>query len=252
MKRIILTLLLLVSVSPLYAATVDGTLRWVRRVELSTPVSGVVRTVDVHAGDEVSKGQLLLSLDDRGFKAEVQKAEAGVIKARGARAEAERELARAQDLYDRTLLSDHELQVAKIAAASAAADFASAKAELTLARLNLEYSHVRAPFRAVVLRRSVEEGQTVVTRLQSVPLLTLAEIGRMLARIELGDAQLATLKRGESVEVRVGARRYAGTVRRIGMEPVAAAAGKYAVDIVFDYPPADGLHAGESVSVVLP
>ena len=221
-------------------------------MELSNPLSGVVRQGDVHAGDEVAKGQLLLSLDDRGFKAQVQKAEAEVIKARGARAEAERELARAKDLYDRTLLSDHELQVAKIAAASAAADFESAKADLTLARLHLEYSHVRAPFHAVVLRRSVEEGQTVVTRMQSVPLLTLAEIGRMLVRIEVGDAQLATLKRGEQVAVRVGARSYTGTVRRIGMEPVTGSGGKYALDSVFSYPSADGLHAGESAVAVLP
>lgn len=245
---------LLVGVSPLYAAEVTGTLHWVHRVALSTPVSGVVREVRVHAGDRVKKGQLLLSLDQRGFRAAVSKARAEVVKAGGARDEAARELERARQLYDRTLLSGHELQLAKIAAATAAADLESAKADLVRARLNLEYSRVTAPFDAVVLRRSAEVGQTVVTRLRSVSLVTVAEIGRMLARIELDDGALATLKPGEMLAVRVGGRRYRGTLWRIGMEPVGPEGGnaRYAVDILFAYPPSVTLRAGERATVELP
>jgi len=238
----------------LQAAEVTGSLQWARRVELSTPVSGVISQVAVNGGDEVQKGQLLLSLDPRGFTALVKKAEARVVTSKEARDEAKRELERITEMYERTLLSDHELQLAKIALSTAAADLQAAEAERTLARLDLEYSRVSAPFDGVVLERSAEVGQTVVTRMQSVPLLVLAETGRMLARIEVGEQELAALRKGLEVQVRSGGKTFRGTVQRLGMEPVIAAGGvaKYEADVVFEYPRNERLRAGQSAVVVLP
>lgn len=238
----------------LQAAEVTGNLQWVRRVELSTPVSGVITQVMVSSGDEVQKGQPLLNLDPRGFNAVVKKAEARVQAAREARDEAKRELERTSEMYERTLLSDHELQLAKIALSAAEADLQTAEAERTLARLELEYSRVSAPFDGVVLERSAEVGQTIVTRLQSVPLLILAETGRMLARIEVGEQELAALRKGMEVQVQTGGKGFRGIVQRLGMEPVLAAGGvaRYEVDVLFDYPRSERLRAGQSASVALP
>lgn len=238
----------------LQAAEVTGSLQWARRVELSTPVSGVVGHVAVNGGDEVQKGQLLLNLDPRGFNALVKKAEARVVTGREARDEAKRELERITEMYERTLLSDHELQLARIALSTAEADLQAAEAERTLARLELEYSRVSAPFDGVVLERGAEVGQTVVTRMQSVPLLVLAETGRMLARIEVGEQELATLRKGMEVQVRSGGKTFRGIVQRLGMEPVIAAGGvaKYEADVVFEYPRSERLRAGQSAVVVLP
>lgn len=255
MKRMVAVLPLVLSLSGVVqAAEVVGSLQWVRRVELSTPVSGIISSVAVLNGDEVRKGQVLVTLDQRGFRAAVQKAEALVLKRSEARDEAKRELERATEMYERTLLSDHELQVSKIAHASAESDYQVAEAERTQARLDLEYSRVTAPFDGVVLQRSAEVGQTVVSRLQSVTLVSLAEIGRMLARIEVGEQELAQLKRGQELAVRVGNNNYRGVVQRLGMEPVIAAGGiaKYEADVLFDYPSNERLRAGQSVTVVLP
>lgn len=238
----------------LQAAEVTGSLQWVRRVELSTPVSGVISQVAVNSGDEVQKGQPLLNLDARGFNALVKKAEARVQTGKEARDEARRELERTTEMYERTLLSDHELQLAKIALSNAEAELQAAEAERTLARLELEYSRVQAPFDGVVLERSAEVGQTVVTRMQSVPLLVLAETGRMLARIEVGEQELAALRKGMEAQVRAGGKTFRGTVQRLGMEPVIAAGGvaKYEADVLFDYPRSERLRAGQSAVVVLP
>lgn len=252
--RGVVLLLLVGAPGVLSAAEVTGTLQWVRRVELSTPVSGVIDQVAVASGDEVRKGKVLLSLDARGFKATVRKAEARVKTAKEARDEARRELARTTELYDRTLLSDHELQLAKIALSNAAADLQAALAELTLARLDVEYSRITAPFDGVILVRNAEVGQTVVTRLQSVSLLTLAETGRMLARIEVGEQELGQLRKDMELQVRASGKSFRGKVIRLGMEPVIAAGGiaKYEADVLFDYPPTERLRAGQSAVVVLP
>ena len=129
-----------------------------------------------------------------------------------------------------------------------------------LAKRGVEVTYVRVGASGIVdpsdIERALRPGTVLISIMHANNELgtiqPLAEIGRMLVRIEVGDAQLATLKRGEQVAVRVGARSYTGTVRRIGMEPVTGSGGKYALDIVFSYPSADGLHAGESAVAVLP
>ncbi|WP_127477803.1 efflux RND transporter periplasmic adaptor subunit [Sulfurivermis fontis] len=254
MTRGILVLCGLLASTALPAGEVTGSLQWLRRVELSTPASGVISQVAVNNGDEVQQGQLLLNLDPRGFNALVRKAESRVLSAREARDEAKRELERTSEMYDRTLLSDHELQLAKIALSNAEAELQAAEAERTLARLELEYSRVTAPFDGVILERRAEVGQTVVTRMQSVPLLVLAETGRMLARVEVSEQELAALRTGLDVQVRAGNKVFQGKVQRVGMEPVIAAGGvaRYEVDVLFEYPRTERLRAGQSAVVVLP
>jgi len=222
---------------PLTAQALEAkaTLDWSRRVELSLPVSGTVTQVLVEAGDRVSKGQVLLRLDPRGFKATVAERKAQLQSMREARKEAKRELDRSHELYNRTVLSDHQLTLAKIDYAKADASYRQAQAALTQAELDLEYSAVRAPFDGIVLSRRVDVGQAVVSQIQSQPLVVVAEAGRMLARARVPQAELGTLSVGQGVTVRLGDRTYQGTVRHIGLEPVSGPKQGlyYPVDVEF-------------------
>ncbi len=246
--------MLLVCSGAAHAAEVGGSLQWARRVELGMPVSGVIDAVKVRSGDVVEAGAPLVSLDARGFKATLQEAEAAVAKAAAAREEAGRELDRANEMYDRTLLSDHDLQVAKIADTTAAAALKSAEAQRAQARLDLEYSRITAPFGGVILQCNAEAGQTVVNRLQSVPLIAMAELGRMVAQADVDAAALANLTLGHTLTVRVGGKDYEGKVQRLGMEPTGKRDGNplYALDVLFTYPVGDNLRAGQAATVVLP
>lgn len=229
-------------------------LHWVKRVELSTPVSGVVTEVLVDTGAQVKKTDVLLRLDQRGFKAEVKQAGAELRKARDLHDEAQREVERSEELFDRMVLSVHELQLVKIAANRTAAELEAAQARLVQAELALEYSEIRAPFDALVLERHVQPGQTVVSRLQATPLLVLAAARQMQARVQLTPEQLGKLSAGQQVEVRVAGERYQGEIRRIGLDSdgTLKGAGRYPVDIEFTYPGTVVLRAGQEAVVNLP
>ncbi|HDO21462.1 MAG TPA: efflux RND transporter periplasmic adaptor subunit [Nitrospirae bacterium] len=253
--HLVLTCVMLLAVtSALQAAEVKGTLEWSRRVELGTPVSGIVSGVLADTGDHVNKGQPLVRLDGRLFRARVSKASAEVKGADTALEEAGRVLKRAEELHNLTVLSDHELQLARVGFATADAKYQAAKADLTRAELDMEYSVVRAPYDGVILKRQVEAGQTIVTRLQAEPLFVLAEAGRMLARTMLTGKQISTLAIGKEVPVVVAGRTYKGVIKRLGMEPVSAGAGKvlYAVDVQFSFDPEAGLRAGQEAEVIFP
>lgn len=140
---------------------------------LSTGVSGVVKTVHVQSGDRVSKGDLLLSLDARRYKSEVRLANALLNKFRLSRDESARELERNKELYDRTVISKHDLQLVEIALAVAEADYVSAREQLVQAKLNLEYSELRAPFAGVVASVMAHEGMVVVNASTATPLIDM-------------------------------------------------------------------------------
>ncbi len=204
---------------PLLAAEYDATLEWARRVELGTLVSGVVQQVDARPGDRVDKGAILLRLDSRGFAAELQRARAEVSRTQKERAEALNEKQRAEELYDRTLLSQHDLELANLLAAQAENAYSEAQAGLTTATLELEYSVMRAPFDALVLERRAERGQTVVASMTSPTLFVLVEAESMNARISLSPEIIDTVKSGAAATVRVGGREYPAKVLYVGLEP---------------------------------
>ena len=236
------------------AAEIVGRLDWARKVILSVPVSGVVEEVMVSVGDRVEAGQALFRLDPRPFRNRLARARAELDRVVPAREEAQREFERAEELYDRTVLSEHERQLARIALARADAEQRVAESALAEAELELDYSVVRSPFAALVLEARVEVGQTVITRHQGVPLMTLVEAGRMLARAEVGIERTAAIRAGDRVTVRLGERRYAGEVRRVVPEPSAWVNDepRYGVEVALQPPAEDRLYAGQKVIVELP
>jgi len=214
-------------------AAAEASLQWVHTVALSTPVSGVVEEVLVERGDRVRAGQVLLRLRGETFRADVLAAQAGLKQAENNRDEARRELERTQELYDQTLLSDHDLQLAKIQRDAAEAVLLTARARLVKAEQDDAFSVIRAPFAAWVLRRDAQPGQTVVSRLQATPLIVLAEAGRMLARSLLSGEALKNVRRGDKARVTVAGKDYAGTVSFVALQPAKDGNDRYAVEVTF-------------------
>jgi multidrug efflux system membrane fusion protein len=221
------------SLNTVLAANIDATVDWSQRVEMSTGVSGTVAEVNVQAGERVEKGQVLLALDGTRFKAALKQAKAAQRNAHYALAEAKREWERAQELYERTVLSDRDLQLAENAYVAAQARQAKADSELANAEKDLADSMIRAPFAAVVLSRQAEVGQVVVTQLQAVPMLSLAASDAYIARAMLPLPDLRALTIGQAVDVSTNGGRYHGEIVLLGLEPIDAEQGLYAIEVRF-------------------
>lgn len=142
-----------------------------RAVGLGVPVSGVIVDMRVARGDRVKRGQILLVLDPRPFQLRLKALEATLARLRPERDERAQELQRAQELYDRTVLSDVELQQAQNAADRAAAAYQEAEIARELAALELEYSVLRAPGDGTVAGVEAGVGQVVISRCQAAVLI---------------------------------------------------------------------------------
>lgn len=252
MKRWLLVIWL--GAGAVQAAELPAVLQWSQRVELSTPVSGVVQNVNVAAGERVRKGQVLLQLDDRIYAGRVEEASAAVARQQEEVAEAGRDLKRVQELYDRTVISTSELDLAKMRQAKAVAQLRETQARHKQEAKNRVDSVLRAPFDALIVTRMVEPGQTVAAGLQPQALLVLARSGEMVARAQASAEQIAALKTGQDVTVAVGKQNFRGKIRTLGLEPGSrdkSGNPLYALDVVF--PTGDTvLRSGASASITLP
>jgi RND family efflux transporter MFP subunit len=227
------------------ADSAEGRLDWMPPVELALSVSGVVAEVAVRPGDRVKQGDVLLKLDARPFEAAVKRAQARVAQVTPARAEAKREQERAQQLFDRTALSIVELDQAKNAAAEKEGQYLSSAAELTQARLDLEYSQLKAPFDLLVAERLAEPGQAVVNRTQATPLLRVLKQDSLRAVAVFPAASNATL--GAAAQVKAGGQTFEARV----IQAVPEGNG-WRVTAQFAVPPGQSPKPGQPATLTLP
>lgn len=233
MKYLLAGLLFLIS-SIARATELDATLAWSQKVELSTPVNGVVQQVFAQTGKIAAKGEVLVQVDPRGFNAQLKSARAKLKSAEQTYAEAKRELEREQDMYDRTMLSEHDLQIAKNNHVAALAKLQQAKSELTHAQLNVEYSAIRAPFNAIIIETRAVKGQVVSSAISPPVLVVVAEAHRMLARTYINADKVDSVVINQGASVKVGARTFQGKISNIGMETDNKKPAQYMVDVIFD------------------
>lgn len=248
MKRQLASLVLCLYTTAVAAADHPAVLDWSQRTVLSTPVSGVIGTVNVAPGDRVSAGQTLLSLDQRPFETALADARAQHRKQTLLRDEARREVGRVRELYERTVISVHDLQLGEIAFAAAEADHASAVASLNAARLAQEHSTLSAPFDGLVLAVDVSPGTTVINTQLATPLVTLAQDQPMHALARIDAAALSGLEAGQAAAVTVNGTRFEGRIRHVGAEPDAD--GHYTLTVSFD-PGTRPLRAGMPARIEL-
>lgn len=197
-----------------------GTLQPLTQVDISSELSGVVRTVLVNENDLVKKGDVLAELDTtrivaqvEGARASALAAEAKVEDAHTTLKESEQALDRAQKLSTRGMVADQALDtaVATRDRASAAVKMAEASLQMSQAELkqretDLEKSRIYAPIDGIVLTRSVDPGQTVASSLQAPVLFVIAaDLKKMELKAAIDEADIGGVKSGQSARFTVDA-----------------------------------------------
>ncbi|HHZ11042.1 MAG TPA: efflux RND transporter periplasmic adaptor subunit [Rhizobiales bacterium] len=215
-----------------------GNLQPLTKVDISSELSGVVRSVRVEENQRVRAGDVLAELDKTRLVAQVERSEASVEAARArvtdARTtldETEKALTRAEQLASRGMTTDQALETATAArdrAASAVAiaeaNLAIAVAELKLQQADLEKSTIYAPIDGIVLTRSVDPGQTVAASLQAPVLFVIAaELENMELKAAIDEADIGSVKPGQKAVFTVDAfpdRKFDAEIRDIAYASV--------------------------------
>lgn len=134
---------------------------WAEDVTVTSRVSGFVKSVVVKQGDTVKKGDPLAYLDDEMARIAERKAKAEVKAAEAREMETKRHLERQEVMAKRGLIPPSELEDAQTAAAFAEGRAELARARLDEAKLNLEYTVIKAPTSGRMKKVFTYEGQVI-------------------------------------------------------------------------------------------
>lgn len=173
-----------VSVAPVLLREVSqwdeysGRVEAVESVELRPRVSGYIERVDYVEGQEVKRGDVLFTIDARSYRAELERAQAQLARARSLAAQGRSEVERARVLSAQNAMSTELYEQRRAAAAVAEADAAAAQAAVEAARLNLEWTKVRAPIDGRAGRAQVTAGNLVGAGDATGVLTTLVSLDR--------------------------------------------------------------------------
>jgi RND family efflux transporter MFP subunit len=149
-----------------------GRLEAVDSVEVRARVSGYLQSVHFTDGAIVEKGALLFVIDPRPYQAELDRAKAAVEQATARYERTQKDLARAKQLVEVRAISQEELDTRSADRREAEESVQAARAAVEAARLNVEFTEVRAPIRGRISRQLVTDGNLVNGGTANATLLT--------------------------------------------------------------------------------
>ncbi|CAM6933977.1 Multidrug efflux pump subunit AcrA (membrane-fusion protein) [Enterobacter kobei] len=149
----------------------NGRIEAVESVQLRPRVSGYIDKVNFTDGQEVKKGEVLFTIDDRTYRAALEQAQATLERAKTQASLARSEANRTDKLINTNLVSREEWEQRRAAAIQAQADIRAAQAAVDAAQLNLDFTKVTAPIDGRASRALITSGN-LVTAGDSASVLT--------------------------------------------------------------------------------
>lgn len=191
----------------------SGIMQPVRKVDVGAQASGQLRTLLVHPGDFVKKGQLLGEIDSTLSENALQDAQVALDSLLAQKLANDAQVKRsrlalqrqhkmfAQDASSRQEVESAEadLQVQLAQLASMKAQIHQQKIRVNTARTNLGFTRILAPVSGTVVSVSTQEGQTVVASYQVPIILQIADLSIMTVRAQIPEADITRLRTGMPV-----------------------------------------------------
>lgn len=131
------------------------------KVALKPRVSGVIESINFLEGSYVKQGDLLFQLDARPFAAVVANLKAQVLSAKVALSQAKNEAKRAVRLTERKAISTEQAESRISTLHQEQAQLAALQAQLTSAKLDLEFTSIRSPISGIISRANITRGNNV-------------------------------------------------------------------------------------------
>ncbi len=190
------------------------------QVEISANISAEITQLHVREGDQVQKGQLLLTLDSQKFQASNQQAYAGlkVAQAQVKLAKARLDLARKthnrqKDLFAKNLASKEAMDAAETEVKVAEASYDAAKdstrqaaAGVRMTRDELAKATIRSPIDGVVTRLNKEAGEIALGSMFSRDvIMEVSDPEKMIATVEVDEADVVNVEVGDEATIEIDA-----------------------------------------------
>ncbi len=172
-----------------------GAVEPIRTTAIRSQVTGTLKRRAIREGQDVNAGDLLLEVDPRPFQNALQTAEADLKKSQVQLETARAQVARYRSLSTDQMVSKEQYEKITDAARALEAEVAAVESRLANARLQLEYSSIRAPLTGRTGNIHVHEGDIVRANDSGAPLMTINQLNPIYVTFGVPQQYLAAVSR---------------------------------------------------------
>jgi HlyD family secretion protein len=198
--------------------TASGTINPVALVNVGSQVSGTVVELNADFNDHVKAGQVLLKLDPTIFNAQIRQSEASLASAQASLRLAQANFERNERLVKQSYISSLQLDQSRRELDVARANIKLSEAQLERSKADLNNSVIRAPIDGVIIKRTIDLGQTVAASFSTPNLFQIAkDLTKMQIDTNVSEADVGALKQGQPARFVVDAypdREFDATMRQ--------------------------------------
>jgi HlyD family secretion protein len=234
--------------------TASGKIQAKTQINISSDVMGRVTDLAVEEGQRVKKGQFLMQIDPRNQRTAEERTQASLAASRSTLDElrtsvataretlnlARETLRRQKELWAQQLttrdaldraendvkIRETQLRQTEQALSTQDSRIRETQAALSGARFDLSKTRIEAPVDGLIVRRNIEQGETVVVGTMNnagTVLLTVADMSIIEAEVEVDETDIPSVQIGQIAKVRIDAlpdRTFTGKVTEVGNSPI--------------------------------
>ena len=168
-----------------------------QNVEVRTRIKGFIENIYVDEGQTLKQGQTLFTISSKEYQQDLFKAKAALKSAMADLKSAEIELANAQKLVDKNIVSNTELEMMQTKVDAMNAKVAEAQSGEAQAELNLSYTEIKSPFDGIINRIPNKTGSLID---QGTLLTTISNNKEMFAYFRVSEADYLNYITGKQEE----------------------------------------------------
>src|SRR5215471_13033725 len=173
---------------------ITGNAASVNAVKLIARVEGYLDQIHYEDGQFAKKGDLLFTIQQDQYKDQLQQAQAQLLTAQASLIYAKTEVARYTKLVKQDAATQTEVDHWTFERASAEASLLNAQAQVALAKLNLGYTEVRAPFDGIVGKHLIDPGNLVGGGGQQAALAEITQLDPIYVVANLSEQQVLQIR----------------------------------------------------------
>ncbi len=174
-----------------------GTAEPLVTVQVRSQVTGQLGQVHFAEGQEVRKGDTLFTLDARPFEAALRQAEAVLARDTAQSKNAKSQQARYKELFDKGLIPRDQYETQDATAAALEATLAADQSQVENARLNLQYTIIKAPISGRTGALAVHAGDLVRAN-DTAPLVIINQVAPIYVSFSVPGRFLPEIRQGQA------------------------------------------------------
>lgn len=208
-------------------AQATGTVEPIEVVEVKSQASGLVLQMPVETGSNVQPGDLIVQIDTRDLKNQLDQAQADLRSSEASLEVSKAQKERSDELYKTRIITAQENEQANLSYTQAQANVFRVRTSVSIAQQRLDEARVTAPVAGTVIAKTVSLGQVIQSATSVMgggsTIVTMADLSRVQMRAFMNETDIGKISAGQEARVVVDAfpdRTFQGSVEKVEPQAV--------------------------------